>query len=95
MQCDCRILRVGLDDIVGSVPFALEERIVQVKLKLVIVCPMFLQQVQEQPAPSLALTQLLNPSRVLAMLLGVEEDQIAEHHRAGQFQIYSQKLVNL
>ncbi|CAB3364023.1 Hypothetical predicted protein [Cloeon dipterum] len=77
-----RILRVGLDDIVGSVPFALEERIVQVKLKLVIMCPLFLQQVMEYPRPSQALSKLLMPNRVLAMLLGVEEDQVTEQHRA-------------
>ncbi|XP_059470509.1 phosphoinositide 3-kinase adapter protein 1 isoform X2 [Neocloeon triangulifer] len=77
-----RILRVGLDDIVGAVPFALEERIVQVKLKLVIMCPMFLQQVMEHPKPSLDLTKLLSPNRVLAMLLGVEEEQVTEQHRA-------------
>nr|CAD7588502.1 unnamed protein product [Timema genevievae] len=61
-------------------PFNLEEKMVRVKLQIVIVCPQFLEQVYQHPAP--ALGKLLQPDRVLAMLLGVEEDNVTEQHRA-------------
>ncbi|CAG2068785.1 unnamed protein product, partial [Timema podura] len=79
-----KVLTVSLEDVVGpgSIPASLEEKMVRVKLQIVIVCPQFLEQVYQHPAP--ALGKLLQPDRVLAMLLGVEEDNVTEQHRAEQ-----------
>nr|CAD7400142.1 unnamed protein product [Timema cristinae] len=84
------VLTVSLEDVVGpgSIPASLEEKMVRVKLQIVIVCPQFLEQVYQHPAP--ALGKLLQPDRVLAMLLGVEEDSVTEQHRGRSLITYQQ-----
>ncbi|KAJ8875860.1 hypothetical protein PR048_023763, partial [Dryococelus australis] len=82
-QCR-KVLSVSLEEVVGprSVALALEEKMVHVKLQIVIVCPQFLEHIFQNPGPGTALGKLLQPDRVLAMLLGVSEDHILEQHRA-------------
>lgn len=79
-----KIMCVGLEDIVGSqvLPLANEERMMNVKLQIVILCPQFLHHIYENPGPATTLGRLLHPDRVLAMLLGVDESAVTEQHRA-------------
>lgn len=76
---------VGLEDVVGPqvVPLAIEEKMTHVKLQIVIICPQFLHHIYENPGPATTLGRLLQPDRVLAMLLGVDESAVTEQHRAG------------
>ncbi|KAJ9591923.1 hypothetical protein L9F63_001525 [Diploptera punctata] len=64
-----KIMCVGLEDVVGSkvLPYGFEEKMTNVKL---------------QHQPSTKLGRLLQPDRVLAMLLGVDESAVTEQHRA-------------
>ncbi|XP_033607851.1 phosphoinositide 3-kinase adapter protein 1 isoform X5 [Cryptotermes secundus] len=79
-----RIMCVGLEDVVGPqvVPLAIEEKMTHVKLQIVIICPQFLHHIYENPGPATTLGRLLQPDRVLAMLLGVDESAVTEQHRA-------------
>ncbi|XP_069668608.1 phosphoinositide 3-kinase adapter protein 1 isoform X2 [Periplaneta americana] len=79
-----KIMCVGLEDIVGPqvLPLANEERMMNVKLQIVILCPQFLHHIYENPGPATTLGRLLHPDRVLAMLLGVDESAVTEQHRA-------------
>ncbi|KAK7873874.1 hypothetical protein R5R35_005736 [Gryllus longicercus] len=79
-----KILNLGVEDIVGTgnMSVAMEEKMVRVKLQIVILCPQFLEHIYDNPAPASILTRLLQPDRVLAMLLGVEESNITEQHQA-------------
>ena len=76
---------VGLEDVVGSkvLPYGFEEKMTHVKLQIVIICPQFLHHIYENPEPATKLGRLLQPDRVLAMLLGVDESAVTEQHRAG------------
>jgi hypothetical protein len=80
-----RIMCVSLEDVVGPqvVPVATEEKMTHVKLQIVIICPQFLHHIYENPGPATTLGRLLQPDRVLAMLLGVDESAVTEQHRAG------------
>ncbi|XP_068081608.1 uncharacterized protein [Anabrus simplex] len=77
-----KILCVGVEDVVSSssISVAMEEKLVRVKLQIVILCPQFLDHVYQHPGTILG--RILQPDRVLAMLLGVEESSISEQHRA-------------
>lgn len=76
-----------MEDVVGSTPLslALEEKMVRVKLQIVIVCSQLLDHIYRHPGPGTNLGRLLQPERVIAMLLGVEEGAVTEQHRAGDF----------
>lgn len=79
-----KILNLGVEDIVssGNMSVAMEEKMVRVKLQIVIICPQFLEHIYDNPGPAGILSRLLQPDRVLAMLLGVEESSITEQHKA-------------
>lgn len=79
-----KIMCVYLEDVVGPqvVPHAIEAKMMGVKLQIVILCPQFLHHIYENPGPAMTLGRLLQPDRVLAMLLGVEESAVTEQHRA-------------
>jgi len=76
---------VYLEDVVGPqvVPHAIEAKMMGVKLQIVILCPQFLHHIYENPGPATTLGRLLQPDKVLAMLLGVEDSAVTEQHRAG------------
>jgi hypothetical protein len=77
---------VYLEDVVGPqvVPHAIGAKMMGVKLQIVILCPQFLHHIYENPGPATTLGRLLQPDRVLAMLLGVEDSAVTEQHRAGR-----------
>lgn len=79
-----KIMCVYLEDVVGPqvVPHAIEAKMMGVKLQIVILCPQFLHHIYENPGPATTLGRLLQPDRVLAMLLGVEDSAVTEQHRA-------------
>ncbi|XP_021917615.1 phosphoinositide 3-kinase adapter protein 1 isoform X3 [Zootermopsis nevadensis] len=79
-----KMMCVSLEDVVGPqvVPLAIEEKMTHVKLQIVIICPQFLHHIYENPGPATTLGRLLQPDRVLAMLLGVDESTVTEQHRA-------------
>jgi len=76
---------VYLEDVVGPqvLPHAIKAKMTGVKLQIVILCPEFLHHIYENPGPATMLGRLLQPDRVLAMLLGVEDSTVTEQHRAG------------
>ncbi|XP_049803405.1 phosphoinositide 3-kinase adapter protein 1 isoform X1 [Schistocerca nitens] len=79
-----KVLCVGIEEIAGASrpPPALEEKMVRVKLQVVVMCSKLLDHVYNHPGPSTALGRLLQPERVVALLLGVEESSVTEQHRA-------------
>ncbi|KAG8237079.1 hypothetical protein J437_LFUL005186, partial [Ladona fulva] len=77
-----KLLSVCLEDFGPTIPVALEEKMAGVRLQVVIICPQFLDYLFQHPEPGSAVGRLLCPERVLAMLLGVEENSINEEHRA-------------
>ncbi|PSN40924.1 hypothetical protein C0J52_16272 [Blattella germanica] len=79
-----KIMCVSLEDVVGSkvLPYGFEEKMTNVKLQIVIICPQFLHHIYENPEPATKLGRLLQPDRVLAMLLGIDEAAVTEQHRA-------------
>ncbi|XP_071440146.1 phosphoinositide 3-kinase adapter protein 1 [Hetaerina americana] len=77
-----RLLSVCLEDFGSTIPVAMEEKLAGVRLQVVIICPLFLDYLFQYPEPGSAIGRLLCPKRVIAMLLGVEENSINEEHRA-------------
>lgn len=82
----CRILRLGLEDIISGTDLSqsLLERISGVKLQLLIVCPHFLKLVEDSPIPSSTFGKCLRSDRTIAMLLGVTDQDINDLHHAGE-----------
>merc|ERR1719225_2625496 len=61
-------------------PAKLESELFNARLQLVIVSPVFLQWVYKNPAQLVG--RVLQQDRVIALLLGVREEQVTAEHRS-------------
>ncbi|XP_022205900.2 phosphoinositide 3-kinase adapter protein 1 isoform X2 [Nilaparvata lugens] len=78
-----KLVCVRLEDVlVGMTALAQNEKLSKARLQIVILCPSFLDQIKKSPGPATALSTLLQPSRVFAMLLGVNDESVTIQHRA-------------
>lgn len=59
-----------------------EEKIGAARLHIIVVCPSLLEYVSVKPAQAASLSRQLASEKVLAMMLGVEDIQVTESHRA-------------
>lgn len=80
-------MQLGLEDLTinSEITQAMIERISTVKLQLLIVCPRFLEIVEENPMQSSMFGKCLRSDRTIAMLLGVTDDSLSEIHQAGKY----------
>ncbi|XP_018333041.1 phosphoinositide 3-kinase adapter protein 1 [Agrilus planipennis] len=60
---------------------SIAERISNVKLQLIVVCPSMLEYIAKYPTPSTTLGKLMIPDRTLALLLGVSDDDLIDVHK--------------
>lgn len=61
-----------------------QERCSQARLQIVLVCPMFLERVLAHSGRSDSLSSLLQTNRMLALLVGVTENDITDQHKTGE-----------
>ena len=77
-----RVRHLPIEDLASHVlPPSMEEGIYQSRLQLVLLSPNFLSFVAKNPSTPLG--RLLHPDRVLAVMLGVKDNQILPEHRSG------------
>lgn len=77
-----RVRHLPIEDLASHVlPPSMEEGIYQSRLHLVLLSPNFLSFVAKNPSTPLG--RLLHPDRVLAVMLGVKDNQILPEHRSG------------
>lgn len=78
-----KLVCIKLEDVLtGMTALAQHDRLSKARLQIVILCPIFLEHIAQSPGPSAVLGNLLQPGRVLAMLLGVTDDSVTIQHRA-------------
>ena len=76
-----RVRHLPIEDLASHVlPPSMEEGIYQSRLQLVLLSPNFLSFVAKNPSTPLG--RLLHPDRVLAVMLGVKDNQILPEHRS-------------
>ena len=63
-------------------PPGTEERISSSRLQIVVICPFFLKRVLTRPEQAINLSRHLVPDKVLAMMLGVQEDHLTTGHKS-------------
>ncbi len=72
-----------MEDVANScMPATVEEEIFYSQLQLVLLSPTFLQFLAKRP--DFAPGKMINPDRVVAVMLGVKDDQIKQEHKAGK-----------
>uniref|UniRef100_A0A2S2R4D6 Phosphoinositide 3-kinase adapter protein 1 n=1 Tax=Sipha flava TaxID=143950 RepID=A0A2S2R4D6_9HEMI len=77
-----RIQRVRLEDVLSGVMSApRQERCSQARLQIVLVCPIFLERVLAHSGRSDSLCALLQTNRMLALLVGVTENDLTDQHK--------------
>lgn len=59
-----------------------EERIRSSRLQIVVLCPYLLKRVLVRPEQAMNLSRHLVPEKVLAMMLGVQEDHLTSNHKS-------------
>ncbi|XP_033231155.1 phosphoinositide 3-kinase adapter protein 1 isoform X2 [Belonocnema kinseyi] len=59
-----------------------EERIRSSRLQIVVLCPYLLKRVLVRPEQAMNLSRHLVPDKVLAMMLGVQEDHLTSNHKS-------------
>lgn len=74
---------MGIEEVVSGVDASQHDSIMKARLQLVILCPSLLSSLVA-PGPAALLGSLLQPGRVLAMLLGVTDEAVTMQHRAGE-----------
>lgn len=62
-----------------------QERCSQARLQIVLVCPMFLDRALAHHGRSDSLGALLQPNRMLALLVGVTDSDITNQHKTGEW----------
>lgn len=78
-----KVHHLGLEDVIqarGDVRF-IAERTASVKLQLIIVCPTLLEKIRDYCASTVALSKIILPDRILALLLGVTDSDIDDTHK--------------
>ena len=74
------VRHLPVEDITELLPARTETEIFSARLQLVIVSPLFLQWVYRKPGQLVG--RLLQQDRVIALLLGVQEEQVTPEHRS-------------
>lgn len=90
-----RVQHIGAEDVTnsnGDVKL-LAERTAGVKLQLVVLCPLLLDHIEQNPDASCGLGKLLLPDRTLALLLGVTDESLTEVHKKGKPQIWGEQFA--
>lgn len=80
-----RVHHLCIEDIIeanGEIRFILEKT-AAVKLQLIVICPDFLDQIAKNLNKMSCLSKLLYPNRILALLLGVTDNDIVDIHKNG------------
>lgn len=78
-----RVHHISIEEIVeakGDVRI-LAEKTTGAKLQVIIICPNMLEHISLHPQDSLGLVKLIQQDRILALLLGVTEEQISDVHQ--------------
>ncbi|KAI4459417.1 bank1/pik3ap1 family member [Holotrichia oblita] len=78
-----RVHHLCIEDIIeanGEIRFILEKT-AAVKLQLIVICPDFLDQIAKNLNKMSCLSKLLYPNRILALLLGVTDNDILDIHK--------------
>lgn len=55
------------------------------RLQIVIVCPLFLEKIHIAALQEQCFSKILHPDKVLAMMLGVQDDNDNNHMKTGHF----------
>lgn len=80
-----RIQRVRLEDVLSDVMSApRQERCSQARLQIVLICPIFLERVLAHSGRSDCLSALLQPNRMLTLLIGVTDADVTDQHKTGK-----------
>ena len=74
------VRHLPVEDLTCHLPTSLESEMFNARLQLVIVSPLFLQWIYKNPAQLVG--RLLQQDRVIALLLGVREEQVLPEHRS-------------
>ena len=74
------VKHLPVEDLTCHLPSSLESEMFNARLQLVIVSPLFLQWIYKNPAQLVG--RLLQQDRVIALLLGVREEQVLAEHRS-------------
>ena len=86
----CRVYNLCLEDVIaanGDIRF-IWEKTSGVKLQLVVLCPLFLDQIVKHTSKLTSLAKLLHPNRILALLLGVTDDDVLDIHKSGKYPVF-------
>ena len=75
-----QVRHLPVEDLSCHLPTRMEADLFNARLQLVIVSPVFLQWVYKNPAQLVG--RILQQDRVLALLLGVREEQVTAEHRS-------------
>ena len=75
-----QVKHLPVEDLTCHLPSRLESEMFNARLQLVIVSPLFLQWVYSHPAQLVG--RLVQQDRVIALLLGVREEQVLPEHRS-------------
>ncbi|KRT80625.1 hypothetical protein AMK59_5712 [Oryctes borbonicus] len=78
-----KVHHLCIEDIIeanGEIRFILEKT-AAVKLQLIVICPVFLDQIAKNLNKVSSLSKLLYPNRILALLLGVTDSDILDIHK--------------
>nr|XP_022904988.1 uncharacterized protein LOC111417055 isoform X1 [Onthophagus taurus]XP_022904989.1 uncharacterized protein LOC111417055 isoform X1 [Onthophagus taurus] len=78
-----KIHHLSVEEIIeanGDIRF-ISEKTAGVKLQLLVICPLFLDKIAKNLSKTSPLSKLLIPNRVLALLLGVTDNDITETHK--------------
>lgn len=74
-------MKLALEEVIRTeINQTLQEKIFGVKLQLLVVCPRFLEIIEENPTNSGVLGKCLRADRTIAMLLGVTDDSFTDVH---------------
>lgn len=78
---------MGIEDVASTseITPGLTDRISCTKLQMIIVCPRFLEIVEEHSTHLHNFDKSLKPNRTIALLLGVNDDSLKEVHHKGIF----------
>ena len=74
------VRHLPVEDLSCHLPTRMESELFNARLQLVIVSPLFLQWIYKNPAQLVG--RLLQQDRVIALLLGVREEQVLSEHRS-------------
>lgn len=74
-----RVKHVTVED---SLSASTEDRLKSSRLQIVVICPFLLKRILTRPEQAMNLSRHLVPDKVLAMMLGVQEDHLTSCHKS-------------